>query len=98
MRRADFDFATLLTKIPRSIHLGLYHDETAELCHWHIPEAHALESWSDARAVDGTATIMQPMIEPLFAGRSKHEFLAAPARGSAAEQLRNRARFLEIAG
>ena len=59
------------------IHLGLYQDETAALCHWHIPEAHALESWSDARALDGTATIMQPMIEPLFAGRSRHEVLAA---------------------
>jgi molybdopterin-containing oxidoreductase family iron-sulfur binding subunit len=74
---ADFEFAALLPKIPHSIHLDLYHDETAELCQWHIPEAHALESWSDATAFDGTATIVQPTIEPLFAGRSRHELLSA---------------------
>ncbi|HMJ06653.1 MAG TPA: 4Fe-4S dicluster domain-containing protein [Chthoniobacterales bacterium] len=74
---ADFDFAKALPKIARSVHLGLYHHETAALCRWHAPEAHALESWSDARAFDGTATIVQPMIEPLFAGRSRHELLAA---------------------
>jgi molybdopterin-containing oxidoreductase family iron-sulfur binding subunit len=74
---ADFEFAKLLQTIPRVIHCGLYHDETAELCQWHVPETHALESWSDARAFDGTATIVQPTIEPLFAGRSKHELLAA---------------------
>jgi molybdopterin-containing oxidoreductase family iron-sulfur binding subunit len=73
----DFQFAQLLPKIRRTIHLGLYRDETAELCHWHIPEAHALESWSDARAADGTASIVQPTIEPLFAGRSRHELLNA---------------------
>jgi molybdopterin-containing oxidoreductase family iron-sulfur binding subunit len=74
---ADFDFADRLQKIPRVIHTGLYHNETAALCQWHVPEAHPFESWSDARAFDGTATIMQPMIEPLFAGRSRHELLAA---------------------
>ncbi len=74
---ADFDFANLLKKVPRVVHLGLYQNETAALAHWHIPEAHPLESWSDARSRDGTATIMQPMIEPLFAGRSRHEILSA---------------------
>ena len=74
---ADFELAKLLPKVARPIHIGLYREETAEFCRWHIPEAHALESWSDARAYDGTATIMQPMIEPLFAGRSRHELLAA---------------------
>jgi Fe-S-cluster-containing dehydrogenase component len=73
---ADFEFAQLLRKIPRTIHLGLYANETAGLCRWHAPEAHALESWSDARAFDGTTTIMQPVIEPLFAGRSRHELLS----------------------
>jgi molybdopterin-containing oxidoreductase family iron-sulfur binding subunit len=47
------------------------------LCQWHIPEAHFLETWSDARAYDGTATIMQPLIMPLYFGRSVHELLAA---------------------
>jgi molybdopterin-containing oxidoreductase family iron-sulfur binding subunit len=59
------------------VHLGLYADETAQLCHWHIPEAHYLEAWSDARAYDGTVSIVQPLIAPLYRGRSKHEFLAA---------------------
>ena len=73
----DFQFAQLLLKIARTVHLDLYFNETAQRCRWHIPEAHALESWSDARAFDGTATICQPVIEPLFAGRSRHELLSA---------------------
>ncbi|MFL6526817.1 MAG: molybdopterin oxidoreductase, partial [Chthoniobacterales bacterium] len=73
----NFEFAQLLQRIPRTIHLDLYANETAELCHWYIPEAHALESWSDSRAFDGTASILQPVIEPLFAGRSRHELLGA---------------------
>ncbi|MEP6810710.1 MAG: 4Fe-4S dicluster domain-containing protein, partial [Chthoniobacterales bacterium] len=73
---ADLDFAALLAKVPRSVHLGLFQDETATRCHWHAPEAHTLESWSDARALDGTASIIQPVIEPLVAGRSRHELLA----------------------
>ncbi len=75
---ADLDFAQVLksdrTKL--RIHLGLYDDETARLCHWHIPQAHFLESWSDSRAFDGTATIQQPLIAPLYKGRSAHELLA----------------------
>jgi MoCo/4Fe-4S cofactor protein with predicted Tat translocation signal len=74
---ADLEFAKALAKVPNSIHIDLYANETAQHCRWHIPEAHALESWSDACAFDGTATIMQPVIEPLFAGRSRHQLLAA---------------------
>ena len=74
---ADFDFADWLPKIPRTIHVGLYQDETAALCRWHLPVAHELETWSDARAFDGIASIMQPMIDPLFSGRSRHELLSA---------------------
>jgi len=69
--------AERLKKVPLRIHLSLYQDETAELCHWHIPEAHFLETWSDTRAFDGTATVMQPLIAPLYNGKSVHEFLAA---------------------
>ena len=58
-------------------HLGLYHDETAELCHWHVPEAHYLESWGDARSFDGTVTLIQPLIAPLYGGRQAIEVLAA---------------------
>ncbi len=83
---ADFDFAKKLESVPLRIRLGLHDDETSALCHWRLPAAHALETWSDARAFDGTATIVQPLIEPLFGGHSEHELLAAltgdaPANG-----------------
>jgi len=58
------------------VHLSLYRDETSELCHWNIPEAHYLEAWSDARSFDGTVTIVQPLIEPLYQNKSAHELLA----------------------
>lgn len=73
---ADSGFAEALKKVPLRIHLGLEFDETAAQCHWHLPEAHFLETWSDARAFDGTETILQPVIEPLFGGRSAHELLS----------------------
>jgi Fe-S-cluster-containing dehydrogenase component len=75
---ADLGFANALknAKVPIRIHLGLYQNETAELCHWHVNEAHYLEVWSDARAYDGTVSIVQPLIEPLYAGRSAHELVA----------------------
>jgi len=62
-----------MSKIPLRVHLGLYADETAEYCHWHVPEKHFLEGWSDGRAYDGTASIAQPLIDPLYDGRSIHE-------------------------
>jgi MoCo/4Fe-4S cofactor protein with predicted Tat translocation signal len=84
---ADVDFAGALAKLPRgaiSVRLGLYDDETSALCRWHVPEAHVLEAWGDARAFDGTATIQQPLIAPLYGGKSAIELLSAllgqPAR------------------
>src|SRR5262249_59741364 len=74
---ADLGFADALARVGLRLHLGLFEDETSALCHWHIPEAHPLETWSDARAYDGTATIIQPLIAPLYDGRSTHELLAA---------------------
>ncbi len=74
---ADFHFPERLSTVNLRLHLGLYEDETSALCHWHIPEAHALEAWSDARAYDGTVTIMQPLIAPLYGGKSAHELLVA---------------------
>lgn len=59
-----------LPRVPFTLHLGLYRDETAELCAWHAPMTHELEQWSDARAFDGTAGLMQPLTRPLYAGRS----------------------------
>jgi molybdopterin-containing oxidoreductase family iron-sulfur binding subunit len=74
---ADIEFEKQLQNVPLRLHLGLYQDETAVQCHWHIPEAHYLESWSDARAYDGTVSIIQPLIAPLYGGRSAHEVLGA---------------------
>ena len=76
---ADLRFGENLLKVRTRIHLSLYEDETAELCHWHIPEAHFLEAWGDARAYDGTVSIIQPLIAPLYDGKSAHEILAVLA-------------------
>ncbi|MBI3848644.1 MAG: 4Fe-4S dicluster domain-containing protein [Planctomycetes bacterium] len=73
----DFDFPRALLQVPFRLHLSLYEDETSALCHWHVPEAHFLESWSDAVAFDGTASIVQPLIAPLYGGKSPHEVVAA---------------------
>jgi molybdopterin-containing oxidoreductase family iron-sulfur binding subunit len=74
---ADLDFKTILPKVAFSARLGLYEDETSDRCHWHIPQAHELESWGDARAFDGTISVIQPLIAPLYAGKSEMDFLAA---------------------
>ncbi|HYD48250.1 MAG TPA: TAT-variant-translocated molybdopterin oxidoreductase [Terriglobales bacterium] len=74
---ADLDFAGAFAKVPLRVHAGLYQDETAHQSHWHIPEAHFLESWSDVRAADGTVSIVQPLILPLYEGKSLHEIVAA---------------------
>ncbi|HEV2122016.1 MAG TPA: 4Fe-4S dicluster domain-containing protein, partial [Chloroflexota bacterium] len=74
---ADLDFAKALAQVPVSLHLSEHFDETSALATWHIPKTHYLETWSDARAFDGTATIMQPLISPFYGGKSEHEVLAA---------------------
>jgi molybdopterin-containing oxidoreductase family iron-sulfur binding subunit len=75
---ADLDFANVLKngKVPLRVHLGLYQNETAELCQWHINQAHGLEAWGDARAYDGTVSVIQPLIAPLYSGKSALEFVA----------------------
>src|SRR5579863_5279881 len=75
---ADLNFADALknSNIPLRVHHGLYQNETAELCHWHVNSAHELESWGDARAYDGTVSIIQPLIAPLYNGKSALEFVA----------------------
>lgn len=72
----DFQFADALEQVPFSVHLALFANETARACAWHIPQAHFLETWSDARAYDGTASIIQPLIAPLYGGKSAHEILS----------------------
>jgi MoCo/4Fe-4S cofactor protein with predicted Tat translocation signal len=69
---ADLDFGDAFNKAKIVAHLGSHKDETGQIAHWHIPSAHYLESWSDARAYDGTVSIVQPLIDPLYGGRSSH--------------------------
>jgi molybdopterin-containing oxidoreductase family iron-sulfur binding subunit len=74
---ADFEFARHLAKARLRIHLSPELNETSALCQWHIPQNHYLESWSDARAYDGATSLIQPLILPLYAGKSAHELLDA---------------------
>src|SRR3984885_510894 len=75
---ADLNFADAMTsgKVPLRVHHGLYQNETAELCQWHVNQSHELEAWGDARAYDGTVSIIQPLIAPLYSGKSALEFVA----------------------
>jgi MoCo/4Fe-4S cofactor protein with predicted Tat translocation signal len=73
---ADLQFAAALAKVANSIHLGPEDDETAAAAKWHLPEAHYLEAWSDAQSTDGTVAIQQPMIDPIFGGKSAIEVMA----------------------
>ncbi|HEX3469973.1 MAG TPA: TAT-variant-translocated molybdopterin oxidoreductase [Silvibacterium sp.] len=72
---ADLEFETAMGGVQTVVHLGLHNDETGRISHWHIDGTHYLESWSDARAYDGTASVIQPMIDPLYGGHSAHEIV-----------------------
>lgn len=70
----DLNLKNSFSKVTTRIHFGLYNDETAQLANWHIPAAHYLETFSDSRASNGTVSMIQPLIAPLFKGKSIHEF------------------------
>jgi len=72
----DLDFAKALPKVGLKIHAGGYADETAAYSDWHVPMAHPLEAWGDARSLDGTVGLMQPTVAPLYGGRSAPEILS----------------------
>ena len=91
---ADVPFAEALNKVAFRAHLALYEDETSALCHWHLPEAHYLEGWSDGRAYDGTVSIQQPLIAPLYGGRTGARS-GVGAAGRPAVRIRHRAGLLE---
>ncbi len=76
---ADLSFANLLPRVPLSVHLSPYQDETSLRSTWHVPQTHDLEAWSDIRAFDGSASIVQPLIAPFYNGKSTHEVVAALA-------------------
>jgi MoCo/4Fe-4S cofactor protein with predicted Tat translocation signal len=71
----DVAFAQALSKAKRTIHLSTHLDETSAQATWHIPQAHFLEAWGDHRSFDGTVSLQQPLIEPLYAGKTAHEIL-----------------------
>ncbi|HEX2831243.1 MAG TPA: 4Fe-4S dicluster domain-containing protein [Burkholderiales bacterium] len=83
----DLGFAQALARVPLSVHSGLYRDETARAASWHVPQPHTYEQWSDARAFDGTASIVQPVMRPLYDTRPALEllarFMARPADAAA---------------
>jgi molybdopterin-containing oxidoreductase family iron-sulfur binding subunit len=74
---ADLNFADAFNKANIVAHLGSHYDETGHQAHWYVPAAHYLESWSDARAYDGTVSIVQPMIDPLYGGHTAHHVFQA---------------------
>jgi len=80
---ADLDFAAALQKVERVIHVGQYRDETASLATWHLPETHFLESWGDARSVEGVASVVQPLIAPLHDSVNVAEVLGLISTDSA---------------
>ncbi len=78
---ADLNFGERLDSVETTIHLSLHANETSHRCRWRLPRAHYLESWADARAYDGTVSVVQPLIRPLYAGRTTTEVLALLAGG-----------------
>jgi MoCo/4Fe-4S cofactor protein with predicted Tat translocation signal len=72
---ADLEFEAAFNKVPYSVHLGSHLDETGFYSTWHVNKTHYLESWTDARASDGTISVVQPMIAPLYGGKSAHDVL-----------------------
>jgi molybdopterin-containing oxidoreductase family iron-sulfur binding subunit len=73
----DIPFAAIYAKVPLRVHAGPHTDETAAISNWHVPLPHPLEDWSDARSPDGLATIVQPVVRPMYDSRSLHEVVPA---------------------
>ena len=86
----DLEFQAAFDKVPNTVHLGSHVDETGVVSIWHINKAHYLESWSDARAYDGTISIIQPMIAPMYDGHSAHEVLQSLLDNPAGFDVRRR--------
>src|SRR5258706_1060852 len=78
---SDLGFAAAAKKVATTIALATHVHETAKVVSWSIPSAHFLESWDDARAMDGTLSVVQPLILPLFGGKGASELLGLLAAG-----------------
>ena len=76
---ADSDFAKAIERVAHRVHMGLTENETSEMCQWHVPESHYLESWGDIRAYNGLASVIQPLIKPLYKTHSPLELLSVIA-------------------
>jgi molybdopterin-containing oxidoreductase family iron-sulfur binding subunit len=72
---ADLDFFDAFNRVPLRVHMGLYQDETARFCHWHLNGTHYMEQWGDTRTFDGTVSFIQPLIAPLYGGHSESELI-----------------------
>jgi molybdopterin-containing oxidoreductase family iron-sulfur binding subunit len=81
----DVAFTSAAQSVAHIVHLGTHADETSELAEWHLPEAHFLESWGDARAADGSVSVIQPLVQPLYGGKSRIELLGALQRDELAD-------------
>lgn len=80
---ADFKFGEAMGKVQLRVQHSLYQNETTDFVHWHINATHYLEQWGDGRSLDGTATLTQPLIAPLYDGKSEYEFIEAITGSSA---------------
>jgi MoCo/4Fe-4S cofactor protein with predicted Tat translocation signal len=97
---ADLEFEGAFNKVPYSVHLGSHVDETGFYSTWHINKAHYLEIWTDARAYDGTISVVQPMIDPLYGGKNAHDVLQTlldPAVSSYDAVLANAKTYIKVA-
>src|SRR5262249_25259020 len=73
---ADFDFSNNLARVPVKVAFSPFYDETAAESDWHVPKSHFLESWGDVRAYDGSISIIQPLIVPLYGTKTSQELLS----------------------
>jgi len=80
----DINFTDALAGVRHKIHFGTYYDETAAVANWHLPAAHYLESWGDCVSVEGVRSVVQPLIEPLYAGKPAVEIAHLLAAGQSA--------------
>jgi molybdopterin-containing oxidoreductase family iron-sulfur binding subunit len=80
---ADFKFAEAMSKVHLRVQHSVFQNETTDFVHWHVNGTHYLEQWGDGRTIDGTATLTQPLIAPLYDGKSEYEFIEALIGSSA---------------